>query len=443
MHSSIPRSLRREVVSLIWPAITQGLLSTIILFTDRLILGQFDDAALASMQVSGPVLWSIFSLFGAYGVGVLAVIGRATGEGNVGRVQVTMGTALCIALSLGTFVGILGYFATPSLTSSILGDTSTAQARDMAHAYLGSVFLSGPIMMLNAVNFTAFQASGDTRTPMWLTGIGGVVNLSVSWILVFGTLGVPSLGIMGAAIGTIISSVVSASIGVWVLIKSPMCPRLPRWSALSSIMKVAWPALGEKVLYHTGFLVFTAYVGHLGEAAMTAHQGLMAIESLGFIAASGFGVATAAVVAQKLGAERPRDAERGVDIAVRLGLITLCSVSLLFLCCADWLMSLFTQNQEIIALGAQCMIIAAIAQPLMALTDIYAGALRGAGDTKNPMKVALVGPLAIRLFSCWLFAYGFKLGLLGIWIGSTLDWATRAAWLWLVFRRGRWKLIKV
>jgi putative MATE family efflux protein len=414
-----------------------------ILFTDRLILGQFHDAALASMQVSGPVLWSIFSLFGAYGVGVLAVIGRATGEKNVERVQTTMGTALCVALALGTFVGLIGHLATPQITESIIGDVSILDAKDMANVYLGAVFLSGPAMMLTAVNFTAFQASGDTRTPMWLTGIGGGVNLIVSWVLVFGSCGAPQLGILGAAVGTISSSILSALLGLYMLSKSPIRPRLPRWSALRSIMRVAWPALGEKILFHTGFLIFTAYVGRLGETAMTAHQGLMAIESLGFIAASGFGIAAAAIVAQKLGARDPQAAEIGVQIAIKLGLITLCTIGLFFLSSAEWLMGLFTRSHDIINLGAQCMIIAAISQPLMVISDVYAGALRGAGDTQTPMKVALVGPLAIRLGACWLFAYWLDMGLLGIWIGSTLDWLVRSIWLWLVFRRGHWKTIEV
>ena len=91
-------TLFQEIVALAWPAVLQGVLSTVILFTDRLILGQYSDSALASMQVCGPVLWSIFSLFGAYSVGVLAVIGRSIGEQDYDRAARTMGSAIDIAL---------------------------------------------------------------------------------------------------------------------------------------------------------------------------------------------------------------------------------------------------------------------------------------------------------------------------------------------------------
>ena len=155
---------------------------------------------------------------------------------------------------------------------------------------------------------------------MWLTGIGGVVNLCLSAVLVFGFFGTPQMGIMGAAVGTIASTAISAGLGLYMLKQSPIRPQKPKRKAFNDIMKVAWPALGEKLLFHIGFLIFTAYVGRLGELAMTAHQALMAIESLGFIAANGFGIAAAAIAAQKLGANDPQAAEDGVQIAAKLGL---------------------------------------------------------------------------------------------------------------------------
>ena len=87
--------------------------------------------------------------------------------------------------------------------------------------------------------------------------------------------------------------------------------------------------------------------------------------------------------------------------------------------------------------------VAAIAQPFMALCDCFAGSLRGAGDTKSPMIAAIFGPVAVRITACYLLAFTFDLGLVGIWIGSTFDWAVRAVWLGIVVKRGHWKEIEV
>jgi putative MATE family efflux protein len=440
-----PKTLLAQVIELAWPAVLQGLLSTIIIFTDRVILGHHSDDALASMQVSAPVLWSIFSLFGAYGIGVLAVIGRATGKKDTVMANHALGTALVIAVVLGGCIGLVGYLGTEAIAAAIIGDQSLGDAKQMAITYLQTVFLSGPILMIGSVSFIAFQASGDTKTPMWITGIGGLVNLVLSWVLIFGHFGLPELGILGAAIGTVVSSVSTALLGLGCMFipKSVLRPTLPKWESLSMIMRVAWPAFGEKLLFHIGFLIFAGYVGHLGEEAMTAHQALMAIESLGYIVASAFGIAAGALVAQKLGAEKPQEAHKVGILSAKLGSGVLCGIGLFFWLFAEQLLGLFTESPDIVKIGIPCMMVAAFAQPLMALTDVFAGVLRGAGDTRNPMKVALFGPLLVRLSSCWLFAYYLDFGLLGIWFGSTLDWLSRTVWLWIIFRKGKWKFIQI
>jgi len=176
---------------------------------------------------------------------------------------------------------------------------------------------------------------------------------------------------------------------------------------------------------------------------MTTHQALIAIESFGFIGAYAFGVAASTMTAQKLGAKDPQQAEDAVRFSAKLGSIFLSGFGLILILFSHLLISLFSSDPQVITLGAQCMYVAAFAQPLMALTDVYAGALRGAGDTKTPMKVALVGPLLVRPILCYVLCFPLGLGLLGIWIGSTGDWIIRTIWLIKAFRKGDWKRISV
>jgi Na+-driven multidrug efflux pump len=219
--------------------------------------------------------------------------------------------------------------------------------------------------------------------------------------------------------------------------------RASSWPHLRAVLRVSGPTLAERIIYHGGYLVFSSYIGRLGDAAMTAHQALLAIESLGFIAADGFGIAAGAIVARKLGARDPHCAERGARLAQRLGFGVLCAVGLFFLVAADGLVALFTDDAAVQILGARCLRAAVVAQPLMALVDALAYALRGAGETKTPLRAALVGPVLVRLSVCWLLTFHFELGLLGIWIGTNFDWAVRAVWLERAFARGAWKTASV
>ena len=114
------RDLAHGVAQLAWPAILQGLLTTVIFFTDRLLLGTYSDEALGSMQVSGPVLWSVFSVAGAFAAGTMAVVGRAVGARDPERARAAVMTALRLAVGLGILIGVVGW-ATRVPVADLLG----------------------------------------------------------------------------------------------------------------------------------------------------------------------------------------------------------------------------------------------------------------------------------------------------------------------------------
>jgi putative MATE family efflux protein len=410
-----------------------------------MLLGHYSDETLGSMQVSGPLLWSVFSVFGAFGAGTLAVVGRATGAGDLDRARRTLRAVFSLAMAIGTVVALMGIGGRVWLTEVLASGPDTSELiRGMARDYLALVFAVAPLGMLGAVGFTALQASGDTRSPAVIAAICGMVNLGLSAVFIFGLLGAPELGIVGAAIGT------SASFGLQGLL-ALYCNQRPgqaislrpfeklQIAPLGPVLRVSIPAFGEKIIFHTSFVIFAGFVGHLGDLAMTANQACIAIESLGFMAAHGFGIAAGALVAQKLGEKSSDDAQTVGWISMILGGGLLAVFGLLFLLIPEQLVGLVTRDPEAIELGATCLRITAIAQPLMAIHDTMAGSLRGAGDTRSPMQVTLVGCVLMRLGACYLLAWPLGMGLVGIWIGTTLDWLLRASWITVVFWRGHWK----
>ncbi len=441
------RALAREVVDLAWPVILAGLASTAVMFTDRLLLGRYSPDALGSMQVSGPLVWSLFSVFGAFSAGVMAVVGRAVGAGDAGRVRRTVAAALLLALAVGGAVGLGGWLSRGAIAAALTGGAASPVGA-LAVTYLGIVLPFSPLALVAQAGTVSLQAGGDTRTPLRIVAASGGVNLVVSYGLLFGAWGLPEWGIAGAATGTAAALTTHALLVLAALVRGSGDVQLARpggdlLAPLRPVLRIAAPAFGEKVVFHAGYMAFVALVGRLGEAAMTAHQSLIAIESVGFLATSGFGVAAGALVAQKLGAGRAAEAERCGWLSVGIAVAALSGVSALFVLVPERLVGLFIQDPDTVALGAKCLLVAAVAQPLMAVTDALAGSLRGAGDTRTPMVVALAGPVAVRLAACWTLAFTLDLGLLGIWLGSTIDWGVRALWLTAIFARGRWKSIAV
>jgi Na+-driven multidrug efflux pump len=168
---------------------------------------------------------------------------------------------------------------------------------------------------------------------------------------------------------------------------------------------------------------------------MAANQSLLSVESISFLSADGFGVAAAALVAQKLGAGRPADAQRAAWIAARYAVVLLTAFGLTALALRDLILPLFSVDPAVAAISRSTIPLLALAQPFMATSMVLAQSLRGAGRTRDVLGVTVTGALVVRLAATWVFAFVLGLGLVGVWMGSTTDWALRTAALSVLVRR--------
>ena len=440
------RKLLREVLVLTWPAVLQGMVTTLVFTTDRLIIGRYASEALSALAVANPVAWSVTSIFGAFMAGVVAVTGRAVGAGDSRRAAATLRASLGFAFLIGIVVSLLAWVGRDPIVALLTDPEVTTEAvRGDSSSYLAVVLMSAPLFFVAATATSSLQAAGDTRTPMLIAVVAGLANLGLSWVLVFGHLGAPELGLMGAAVGTVLASGVQAAGGLWALRRGRGALSLvgehdqeDRRDALATVLRVSRATLGERLLYHLAYVASIAIIGHLGNVALAAHETLLGIEAIGFTAASGFSIAAAALVAQRMGKKDADEAYRAGQTAASLGLFVGIVFGAVLFAFPHQLVGIFTTDQEVIDRGARCLRIAAFAQPAMILADTWSGALRGAGDTFTPMISALLGPVVMRLAACWFFAWHLEMGLVGFWIGTTLDWYVRALWTGFAFWRRRW-----
>lgn len=440
--------LARQVWSLAWPAITHMLLVTLVFLVNRALLGRYSPTALASMQISGSLVWTTYSVFTASSAGTLAIVARNVGAGDREAAAKASRASLLFAFGLGLAVVVPILIANGALLR-LLFPKAGPEVIAHASAYLRIVLPFLPLAFVEAIAAASLQGSGDTRTPLYIATAGNFIHIALSSTLIFGHFGLPELGVRGAAIGMAATMALEGILLTAALLskRSPLPLRTAtiRGSAveLKRVLRVSLPAFAEKLFYHSGYLGFVAIIGLLGATAMAANQALISIEAICFLSADGFGVAAGAIIAQKLGAKRPTEAARAGLIAAVMAVLVLSFFGLLFAIIPRALMLSFTSDPNIVSLGARSLLVAAAAQPFMAFATVVGMGLRGAGDTRTVLGVTLVCSLVVRLIATWLFAVTLGMGLFGVWLGSTADWVLRSVLLAIAYARGRWRRVVV
>lgn len=440
----------RELWSLAWPAIAHMLLLTLMFLASRAMAGRYSASALASLQISGTLVWTAYALFTAFSAGTLAVVARSVGAGDHAAAARAARSSVVFALGLGVLVAVPIRVANGALLGALFPAAGPEVLAD-AGAYLHIVLPVLPLAFVEAIAAASLQGSGDTRTPLVVAAAGNLVNLVASSVLIFGRFGAPELGVRGAAVGHAATMAIEGALLTGVLLsrrsslplRATPFDRAADLAALRRVLRVSGPAFAEKGAYQGAYLVFVAIIGLLGATAMAANQALVAIEAVCFLSADGLGVATGAVVARKLGGGEPGEAGRTGWIGAAMATALLTTLGLGFVLAPRLLVGAFSPDPSIIALGARALLVAAVAQPFMAFATVMGMGLRGAGDTRTVLGVTVVSAVGVRLATTYLCAVTLGLGLVGVWIGSTADWVCRSGLLGAAYARGKWRGVRV
>jgi len=307
-------------------------------------------------------------------------------------------------------------------------------------------FAGYPLSVLGGI----MRGAGDTRTPMRITAVMNVWNVIAAAALIFGPGPLPALGIAGAGLATASARLLGGLLAFLVLCRGRTLLQVrPRQllhydgSIVRTMVRLSLPTAGEAAVRQGGSLLFMRIVASLGDMALAAHQIAVNIESLSFMPGTGMSVAGTTLVGQSLGAGKSDLAEKSVGrvVAFAVGIMGLVGVG--FALFGPAIASLFGATPEVVAAAGAAIRIGALEQVPLAVMMAMSGCLRGAGDMKSPMVATTAGVVLFRVPIVYLFAIIFGWGLNGVWLGTALDFTGRMIVLYLLFRRGAWKKMRV
>jgi len=440
--------LNRNVIELALPSVAENLLVSMVYFSDAFLIGWLRDPhALAAVGLSGTFLQVLQAVFQAIAVSATAMVAQHWGAGHEERASRVAAQAMLLSFVLAVAAAILFWALAPALMGLMGASDETArQAVLYMRLVLLTSFAGYPLSVLGGI----MRGAGDTRTPMRITAVMNVWNVIAAAALIFGPGPLPALGIAGAGLATASARLLGGTLAFWVLCQGRTLLQVrPRQllhydsSIVRAMVRLSLPTAGEAAIRQTGSLLFMRIVASLGDVALAAHQIAVNIESLSFMPGTGLSVAGTTLVGQSLGAGKSDLAERSVMRVVTLAVAIMGMVGLAFALFGPAIASLFGSTPEVVAAAGAAIRIGALEQVPLAVMMAMSGCLRGAGDMKSPMLATTAGVVLFRVPIVYLFALVLGWGLNGVWLGTALDFTGRMIVLYLLFRRGAWKRMRV
>jgi len=444
--SASPAGLRRATWALAWPVIFSFSIESFVGLCDMLMVGRLGATAVAGVGVGVQILGAVDAILFAVGTGTLAIVARHIGAGELRAAEETLRQSIVTALVLATLAVLPVFVWAPQLIAAFRVDDAVIAA---GTPFVRIVLLGVPAGASLFVIVSSLRGAGDTRTPLAIGAVVGAVNVVLAYGLIFGRLGLPELGVAGAALATALAFIAGAGLGLLVLARGRLVLRI-RWRPLyvrgdvvRRLVRIGYPAAIEHLLMQVGFFLYIVFAAEHGTAAVAAYFIGVRILALSFLPGFGFAAAAGTMVGQNLGAGRPAEAERSGWASLNLALWLMSAAGVVIFVAARPIARLFVDDAEVIADAVSFIRVLALAQPLMAIDFTLGGALRGAGDTRFPLVTVLLGFYLCRLGAAYLVTFSLGLGVDWLWFAIIGDYLTRSVLKVYRFRSGAWKLIRV
>lgn len=434
----------KRVLAITMPAMLELVFSHLFSMMDSIMLGRtaMSAVAIAAVGLTNNPVNLVIGILSAFNVGATAAVAWAIGAGDNDTAKAVTRNMLVLDLLLGILVTILGMrFATSIVTFMGAKEDTLPYAAE----YLRIVAMGFLPAALTMGVTASLRGAGLTRMPMAYNLFSNLLNVFGNYILIFGKLGVPALGVVGAAISTTLSRYVALALALGVLFFGQSQVRISlrqsfrlRLPLVKQIFRVGLPGAAEQGIMQIGFMLFTRTVAVLGTTMLAAHQIGLSINGLSWVPSQAFGVAATTLVGQSMGAGHPLKARDQAKLIHRCALISAFAVGLFFVFGAHLIASLYINDAAVIALSAQVLRIMALGMPGIATQQSISAALRGARDSLFPLIASATGIWVFRVLVAPLFVHTLGWGLDGAWFSIVLDQTTRGIVVYVRFIRGKW-----
>ena len=443
------QSLVKEALRIAWPAVLESFFVSLASMIDTYMVSGLGTYAVAAVGLTTQPKFLALALFFSTNIAVSALVARRRGQNdkrNANEILVTALLFTIISCAIISFVTVVG----GDLIIDWCGSNKDTHvpAVEYFHIIQGGMIFSVLSLVINA----AQRGSGNTKIAMTTNVVSSIVNITFNYLLITGNCGFPRLELRGAALATVLGTVVACLMSFRSLFKKNSFVSLPyifkekirpAFSALKSILSLSINFLLENLAMRVGFIYTAVIAARLGTEAFAAHNVGMNFLSLGFSFGDGMQVAAVALIGRSLGERQPDKAKKYGSICQRIGFGISCILAAILFLFGKTLFGFFFKDQETLQIGITISRYIMVIVLFQISQVIFGGSLRGAGDVKYTLFSSLLSVTFIRTAVTWLLTSIIPLGIAGIWIGIRSDQFSRFILLSIRFKQGKWTSLQI
>jgi len=451
IETSQLKDLYKKTLNIAWPSTVEGALMSIIGSVDTMMVGTLGAASIAAVGLTGQPRMIMLVLAQALCVGTTALCARRKGAGDQASANACLNQSLSIITVIGVLMTLVGWFGAEWLMK--LGGANE-DTLELSITYFRIISLAFLPQCWQLCICAAMRAIGKTRVTMVTNISANLINVCLNYILINGKLGLPALGVKGAAIATACGTISASLICVVTVLRKGgyyhvSLPRFDR-TTLSGLTKVGSSSMVESVCLRLGFLLLARLIAGIGTNAFAAYQIVGQVTSLSFTLGDGVATGGTSMVGQSLGAKRKDLAMAHAKVAYRIGIFVSLGLMAVIFLLRRQIALLFTTDEEIILGVTASLYVCIFAMMPQNGRVILSGALRGAGDAKFVAVCALLSVTLLRPILTWLFCYpvanmmpGTQMAVMAPWIAFLIDAIVRDRLMAHRLKQGKWLDIKL
>lgn len=433
---------RFGLLMLAWPIFLDQLLKVVLVNVDTLMLSGYSDQAVAAVGVSSQIILVTTFLYGCIGIGAQIMIAQLVGAKDTKRIKGVISAALCLATWFGVVFSLVFLFASKWILS-LLGSADSLHAD--AYTFLTGVGGISIFFCIHSTISAILRSYGHVKYAVLVPIVINLMNLFGNYLLIYGNLGFPKLGVSGVVISTILSNLFGLALAI-ILLKHLLGYRIRlkellfgKSNEMKNILKIGIPSSGETFSYNASMLLVTVMVTFIGEMELTTKIYVQNITQFVTLFSISIGGATQILIGFLIGAGDQEAAYKSAYKNLRIGLVFIAVISTLFYLISDSLMGWFTDNQSIITLAKSIFLLTIVLELVRTINIIIIGSLNAAVDVRYPVYVAIVVMWFISLPLTYFLGFHTSLGLKGIWLGLIADEGIRSVLMLYRWSSGVWK----